>query len=103
MSREKIFVLRGIAIVLIAIGIVLAVTWGSAQFCVGDVIFSTLGLEAWSNGSGGLHYPAVIGSTVYLLGFAVFGRTLPKNTRHWTWGVAFAVLALLAFLNIRFL
>lgn len=103
MSKEKKFVLRGTAIVLTAIGIVLAATWGSAQLCVGDVIFSTLGLEAWSNGSGGLHYPAVLGSIVYLLGFAIFGRTLPKNTRYWTWGVAFAVLAVLAFLNIRFL
>lgn len=105
MNKRRLLLTQIIAITLALTGLSLAVTWGrgSSQLCLGDSVFIALGLDAWSNGTGGLHYPAAIGSLVYLLGFAVLGFTLPKRSREWSWGIAIVLLLVAKIINIRFL
>lgn len=90
---------RIIAVLLIASGIVLGVTWNNAKFCVGDKIFSALGLPPWSNGASGTHYPAVIGSFAVLIGIGVLNCTLQKKARLWVW---ISVVPFLIMLNLGF-
>ena len=102
MSGNKKLVNGIIAVALIALGLVLGVNWGSARICLGDRIFLALGLSAWSNGTSGTHYPAIIGSCFILVGIGVFNSALQEKMRTWirTIGVLLlvAVYFLLAFL-----
>lgn len=94
MSREKRRINRIVAVLLIALGLVLGVTWNSTKFCIGDNIFIALGLPTWSNGTSGTHYPAIIGSVFILIGIGVLNTTLQKKNRFWT-----VVVLLLVMLN----
>ena len=85
MSKEKKLYSRIIAVLLIALGLVLGVTWNSSKFCIGDNIFIALGLPAWSNGTTGTHYPAIVGTFVILIGVSVLNYTLQKKARLWLW------------------
>ena len=86
---------RFIALLLIALGMVLGVTWNREKFCIGDHIFLALGLPAWSNGSSGTHYPAIIGSFVILIGIGLLNYTLQKKVRIWLWAIV--IIGLIAF------
>ena len=86
---------RIIAVLLIVIGVVLGVTWNKARFCVGDHLFVALGLPAWSNGTTGTHYPAVVGSVIILVGIGLLNYTLQTKTRRLLWGIV--ILLLIAF------
>ena len=79
MCKSKKLVFRIIAVSLIALGLVLGVTWNSARCCMGDELFVALGISPWSNGSSGIHYPAVIGSFVILVGISILNLTLNKK------------------------
>ena len=85
MCKSKKLVFRIVAVSLIALGLVLGVTWNSARYCIGDELFIALGISPWSNGSSGTHYPAVIGSFVILVGISMLNLTLNKKTRLWIW------------------
>ena len=85
MCKNKKLVLRIIAVSLIALGLVLSVTWNGVRYCIGDELFVALGISPWSNGSSGIHYPAVIGSFVILVGISILNLTLNKKTRLWIW------------------
>lgn len=85
MCKSKKLVFRIVAVSLIALGLVLGVTWNSARYCMGDELFVALGISPWSNGSSGTHYPAVIGSFVILVGISMLNLTLNKKTRLWIW------------------
>ena len=85
MCKSKKLVFRIVAVSLIALGLVLGVTWNSARYCMGDELFVALGILPWSNGSSGTHYPAVIGSFVILVGISMLNLTLNKKTRLWIW------------------
>ncbi len=85
MCKSKKLVFRIVAVSLIALGLVLGVTWNSARYCIGDELFVALGISPWSNGSSGTHYPAVIGSFVILVGISMLNLTLNKKTRLWIW------------------
>ena len=85
MCKSKKLVFRIVAVSLIALGLVLGVTWNSARYCMGDELFVALGILPWSNGSSGIHYPAVIGSFVILVGISMLNLTLNKKTRLWIW------------------
>lgn len=86
---------RIVAVLLIISGIALGATWNSSKFCIGDHIFIVLGLPAWSNGTSGIHYPAVIGIFTVLIGIGVLNATLQKKARFWVWTTA--VLFLIIF------
>ena len=97
MNKEKKLTTRIIAILMIASGVVLGVTWNSAKFCIGDNIFNALGLPAWSNGTNGAHYPAILGSVLILAGIGLLNNTLQKKARQWVWAI---VILFLIALNI---
>ena len=92
MCKNKKLVLRISAVLLIALGLVLGVTWNSARYCMGDELFVALGISPWSNGSSGTHYPAVIGSFVILVGISMLNLTLNKKTRLWIWTTVILLL-----------
>ena len=96
MSKKHIIVSRIVAVLLIALGLVLGVTWNRERFCIGDGLFSLLGLSAWSKGTSGVHYPAVIGSVIILVGIGLLNYTLGKKTRCWLWTAVVVALAVLA-------
>ena len=87
------------AVLLILIGFALGVTWNKASFCIGDNLFAALGLPAWSNGTTGTHYPAVVGSVIILIGIGLLNNTLQTKTRRWVWAI---VMLLLIALNLLF-
>ena len=90
---------RIIAALLMVAGLVLGVTWNKTSFCVGDTLFAALGLPAWSNGTTGTHYPAVVGSVIILIGVALFNYTLQTKARRWFGAIV--ILLLIAF-NLLF-
>ena len=85
MCKNKRLGFRIAAVSLIALGLVLGVTWNSVRYCIGDDLFVALGISPWSNGSSGTHYPAVIGCFVILVGISMLNLTLNKKTRLWIW------------------
>ena len=92
MCKNKKLVLRIIAVSLIALGLVLSVTWNGVRYCIGDELFVALGISPWSNGSSGTHYPAVIGIFVILVGISMLNLTLNKKTRLWIWTTVILLL-----------
>ena len=90
---------RIIAVLIIVVGLVLGVTWNKTRFCVGDNLFAALGLPAWSNGTTGTHYPAVVGSVIILVGIGLLNYTLQTKARRLLWGIV--ILLLIAF-NLLF-
>ena len=97
MSNEKRLVYRICGTVMLILGLILAVTWNRTGFNIGDHIFTFLGLPSWSKGTGGLHYPAVVGSLTALCGIGMVNLTLQKKSRAWVWGI---VLLFLIILNL---
>ena len=95
MIKEKQILVRIIAIFIIVLGATLGVTWNRTGFCIGDSIFHVLGLPAWSNGTTGTHYPAIIGSIFILVGISAINHTLQKKERYWVWTTAIVLLVAL--------
>lgn len=87
MCKEKKLKVRIIAIFLIALGAILGVTWNRTRFCIGDNLFHALGLPAWSNGTTGTHYPAIIGGIFILVGISAINHTLQKKESHLVWTI----------------
>ena len=98
MSPKQKVTKRIIAVFLIILGLVLGVTYKDG-LCVGDNLFTALGLPAWSNGTTGTHYPAVVGSVIILIGIGLFNYTLQTKARRLLWGIV--ILLLIAF-NLLF-
>ena len=97
MGKGKKLLYRICGFAMILLGLILAVTWNRAGFNIGDRIFTFLGLPAWSKGTGGLHYSAVIGSLAALCGIGMTNLTLQKKFRIWVWGI---ILLFLVVLNL---
>ena len=99
MSKKRKLKVRIIAIFLIALGAILGVTWNRTRFCIGDNLFHALGLPAWSNGTTGAHYPAIVGSVIIIGGISAINYTLQKKERCLVWTivliffVAFKIIA----------
>lgn len=98
MSPKQKVTKRIIAVLLIILGLVLGVTYKDG-LCVGDNLFTALGLPAWSNGTTGTHYPAVVGSVIILIGIGLLNYTLQTKARRLLWGIV--ILLLIAF-NLLF-
>ena len=88
------WVKRIISIIMIVLGIILGVTWNQNGLCLGDIVFSALGLPAWSNGT---HYPAVIGTILILAGLNVFNYTLKVNYQKWFWASVLIFFSVIIF------
>lgn len=47
-------------------------TWIKREFCLGDSILMGLGLPAWSSGTQGTHYSAILALILLLVAFVLF-------------------------------
>lgn len=91
---------RILAVALIAAGLLMGITWNSARFCLGDQLFAALGLPAWSNGTSGLHYPAVVGVGFLLTGGTVLNMTLREKVRLWLGGAVWALILIVSYVTV---
>ena len=94
MSKRNQWLCRGIALLLFVVGVILGVTWNRTGFCVGDRLFEACGLPAWSKGTTGTHYPAIVGTVFMLAGIGFFNSTLKQNVRRWIWTAIVVLLVL---------
>lgn len=65
------------------------------DFCLGDRVFSVLGLPAWTNGTTGTHYPALIGAILILAGMTLVNSTWQRSKRITVWTITILALAVL--------
>lgn len=100
MSKNKRLIKRTLAIVLMIIGVMFGGTWTKTGFCLGDNVFSVLGLPAWSNGTNGTHYPAIMGIVLIVVGAGILNSTLQKNTRLWIWIIVILILLLINWVRL---
>ena len=78
---DKIWMKRSIYLLLAAFCLAFGITWDN-RFCLGDVILGAVGLPAWSQGTQGLHYPAIpalIGTLVFFYLFAATTKDAKKT------------------------
>lgn len=54
-------------------------TWSKRGFCLGDSILMGFGLPAWSNGSQGTHYSAIVALILLLAACALFTVAAKRN------------------------
>ncbi len=83
--------------VLIILGTVFGGTWKSKAFCLGDHVFSALGIPVWSNGTKGTHYPGIVSLFVILIGIGILNTTLSKKERLWIWGGTILIILIISF------
>ena len=70
--------IRFLSVVLAVFSILFGVTWEKHGFCLGDNLLTILGLPAWSNGTQGTHYSAIIALILLFISFFLFARTIKK-------------------------
>ena len=83
-KNGKIWMKRGIYLLLAAFCLAFGITWDN-RFCLGDVILDAVGLPAWSQGTQGLHYPAIpalIGTLVFFYLFAATTKNSKKTVAY---------------------
>ena len=80
-KNRKIWVKRGIYLPLAMFCLAFGITWKD-RFCLGDIILNAVGLPAFSQGTQGLHYPAIPSLIGTLIFFYLFAATTkePKKT-----------------------
>lgn len=95
MNGNKVWKSRITAIFLIVAGVLFGGSFDSTKISLGDRLFSVLGIPAWSDGTTGLHYPAMIGFVVIIIGIGILNVTLEKWTRIWIWVACIAIFMLM--------
>ena len=106
MNQKKIVRNRIIAVVLIAFGLMLAITWWDSDATkfpvgIGNYIFTALGLPVWSKEATGYpigtHYPTVVGVVFMWAGLVVVARTMNEIQKRWIMigGTVLVVIALI--------
>lgn len=73
---RKIWIRRAIWLLLAALCLAIGISWEN-RFCLGDMLLGALGMPAWSQGTQGLHYPAIIA----LIGTPFFFWLFASTTR----------------------
>lgn len=99
MDQNKQLIKRISAISLIVFGIILGGTWRKEGICLGDYLFSMIGLPVWSEGTEGMHYPAMAGLIFILIGIGMLNTALSKKQRIWVWSMILLLLVLINFLS----
>ena len=74
--ERKLWIRRVIYLLLAAFFLAFGITLDN-RFCLGDVILNAMGLPAWSQGTQGLHYPAIVA----LIGTPVFFYLFASTTK----------------------
>lgn len=54
-------------------------TWSKRGLCLGDSILMGFGLPAWSNGTQGTHYSAILALILLLVAIALFTVAAKRN------------------------
>ena len=78
---RKIWIKRVIDLLLAALCLACGITWEN-RFCLGDGLLGALGLPAWSRGTQGFHYSALIaliGTPVFFWLFALTTKDRKKT------------------------
>lgn len=93
-------VIRCISCVLLLFSISFGATKKNSGFCIGDNIFIYFGIEPWSNGYEGIHYPGVIAIVGVFTAVAVYALTTENKLRTLR-RLLIGMMVLWAILNIR--
>lgn len=91
-ANNSLIIKRSVSVAVIVFGLIFGGTWNKTGFCLGDSILSALGLKSWVQETSGLHYSALIGTILILLGVGVFNTTLSRKARYWVWGTVIFLL-----------
>ena len=75
-KNRNVWIRRGIYLLLAALCLAFGITWEN-RFCLGDVILGAVGLPTWSQGTQGLHYPAIFA----LIGTPLFFYLVASTTK----------------------
>lgn len=78
--KKRVSAIRICAIGLSVFAILFGFTWSKRGFCLGDSILMGLGLPAWSNGTQGTHYSAILALLLFLVAFVLF-TVAAQNSR----------------------
>ncbi len=95
MSRENKLTARIFAVAIMVLGIVFGGTWNNTGFCIGDNIFSVVGLPLWSGGTSGVHYPGILGLLFVFGGAGILNTTLSSKSRKWVWGIVIVLFVVI--------
>lgn len=79
--EKKTLTVRCVSLLGAAFFVIFGSNIGKNRFCLGDWIFSLLGIPAWSRGTQGLHYPGIIGIIAAALLFYVFASTTRNKSK----------------------
>ena len=80
-KNRTVLVKRIVCMMLAVFCLAFGISWKN-RFCLGDVILNAVGLPAFSQGTQGLHYPAIPAIIGTLVFFYLFASTTkePKKT-----------------------
>ena len=80
-KNRNVPVKRIVYLLLAVFSLAFGTTWKD-KVCLGDIILNAVGLPAWSQGTTGLHYPAIPSLIGTLIFFYLFASTTkePKKT-----------------------
>lgn len=77
--RKHISAMQICSIGLAVFSILFGFTWSKRGFCLGDSILMGFGLPAWSNGTQGAHYSAILALILLLVALALFTVAAKRN------------------------
>ena len=80
-KNRNVLVKRIVYLLLAVFSLAFGTTWKD-KVCLGDIILNAVGLPAWSQGTTGLHYPAIVALIATPVFFYLFASTTkePKKT-----------------------
>lgn len=92
-EKTRLLIIRWAAFLGGALCLVFGANLGSSRFCLGDQIFSALGLPVWSGGTQGLHYPGILGLIGAGICFYLFACTTKDKSKTMAYVILGAILA----------
>lgn len=95
----KIIMRRSLSVLLMLFSLAFGATWRKYDFCLGDKVLASLGLPAWSNGTQGTHYSAIVALIVLFGAFYLFSTTTKKKDKKFRSIIMYSV-ALIVMINI---
>ncbi|MDO4453795.1 MAG: hypothetical protein Q4B90_04800 [Eubacteriales bacterium] len=71
--------MRIFSVLLAGFSIVFGATWKHHDVCLGDRIFNSLGIPAWSNGTEGTHYAGIVAVILFIIACFLFAATTKEK------------------------
>lgn len=94
-GRKKKIIIRGCSVLLMIFAVVFGSTFPN-NYCLGDRIFEGLGLNAWSEGAHGNHYPAILALVMFTAACGLFVSTTEDKMKARRHLIAWIALILVA-------